>query len=211
MEIIRKKITWRVKYPAKMDLKSRWDWDTASKCEKKTRKNIPGIYHFSIRSNSSPAPSHWPNLPENKKRKRTNTALIALLSNSDEDATEVFSTLLLPTYFMWAFFKRLDFAVSNNVVTTKKNAQTPISGFDRLRMRIIKFKNPKSVTEKRWRMVNSADRIQYEERYFFKGVASFRKNQTYTKISDINILLMCVRIIDFWFTLQPFTNNQFYW
>ena len=59
-------------------------------------------------------------------------------------------------------------------------------------------------------MVNSADRIQYEERYFFKGVASFRKNQTYTKISDINILLMCVRIIDFWFTLQPFTNNQFY-
>lgn len=132
-----------------MDLKSRWDWDTASKWEKKIKKNIPGIYHLSIRSNSSPAPSHWPSLPENMKRKRINTILIALLSSSDEDATDVFSSLLLPTYFMWAFFKRLDFAVSNKVVTTKKNAQTPISGFDRLRMRIIKFKKPKSVTENR--------------------------------------------------------------
>jgi len=46
-------------------------------------------------------------------------------------------------------------------------------------------------------MVNNAERIQYEERYFFKGVVSFRKNQTYTKKSVSNILLMCVARIDF--------------
>jgi hypothetical protein len=97
--------------------------------------------------------------------------LTAELSTKEEDAIEVFSSLLLPTNFICAFFKRLDFAVSKSVVITKKSAQTPISGFDKLRIRITKFTKPNIVTANRCRKVKKADRTQYDERYFFKGEA----------------------------------------
>lgn len=70
-------------------------------------------------------------------------------NNREEDAIPAFSSLQFPTNLIWAFFKRFDFVVSNKVVTTRNKAQTPISGLDKLRMRITKFMNPKSVTEKR--------------------------------------------------------------
>jgi hypothetical protein len=52
-------------------------------------------------------------------------------NNNEEEATAAFSSPLLPTYLMCAFLRRLDLAVSNNVVTTRKKAHTPISGFVR--------------------------------------------------------------------------------
>ena len=82
-------------------------------------------------------------------RKRINNALIAVFNNKEDEATVVFSSLLLPTNLIWAFFKRLDLDVSNKVVTTKKKAQIPTSGLVRWRMSIKKFTRPKSVIEKR--------------------------------------------------------------
>lgn len=139
------------------------------------------MYHLSIFTNSGPALNQELNWPDKKKRKRMNNKLIAELRRNDDEAIAVFSLLLLPTNLICAFFKRFDLAVSNRVVTTKKNAQTPISDLERLRISIIKLRNPKSVTEKRWRNVNNADRIQYDDRYFFKGVASLRKKSNLHK------------------------------
>jgi hypothetical protein len=71
---------------------------------------------------------------------------------------------------MWAFFKRFDFVDSNKVVTTKKKAHTPICGLDKLRISIRKLIKPNNVSEKRWRKVKKAERIQYDDKYFFNGV-----------------------------------------
>jgi hypothetical protein len=55
------------------------------------------------------------------------------------------------------------------VVIARKRAQVPISGLLRDRIRITKLTSPKNVREKRCIRVKKAERIQYEERYFFKG------------------------------------------
>ena len=173
IEIIRKNTIWREKLPANGDLKSRCDWETASKWEKNIMKNIPGINHFNIFSSSIPAPNKWLSSPEKRKRKRMNKKLRLAFSNKEEDATAVFSSPLPPTNFICAFFRRLDLAVSNKVVTTKNKAHTPISGFCKCLIRITKLASAKSVMEKRWRSMNTAERIQYDDKYFFKRVSLF--------------------------------------
>ena len=95
---------------------------------------------------------------------------MAAFKIKEEEAIAVFSEPSFPaTYLTCAFFKRLDLAVSNKVVTTKKKAHTPIWGFVKPRINIMKFTNPKKVSVNRWRNVKKAERIQYDEKYFFKG------------------------------------------
>jgi hypothetical protein len=50
---------------------------------------------------------------------------------------------------------------------------------------MIKFMKPKRVREKRCNVEKNAERNQYEEKYFFKGVAlrMIEKRQTYTKLA----------------------------
>ena len=85
------------------------------------------------------------------------------------------------------------------VVTIRKNAHTPISAFVKLRMRMIKFAKPKSVNEKRWRKVNIAERIQYDDKYFFKGVAYslIEEPNLHKKSYDIIISVEMNQVIEF--------------
>jgi hypothetical protein len=93
------------------------------------------------------------NVPEKRKRNIINKTLIEAFTNKEEEAMAVFSLLLLPTNFIWAFFNRFDLVDSNKVVTTRKNAQTPIWGLERLRINIRKFTKPKRVNENRCKKV----------------------------------------------------------
>ena len=70
---------------------------------------------------------------------------------SDEEAITVFSLLCAEpvTNLMCAFFNRFVFVISSIVIIARKSVQTPISGFGRALIRITKFTNPKSVSEKR--------------------------------------------------------------
>jgi hypothetical protein len=74
-------------------------------------------------------------------------------TNSEEEAIAVFSLLLLPTNLIWAFFNRFDLVDSNKVVTTRKKAQTPICGLDKLLIKIRKLTKPKRVNENRCKKV----------------------------------------------------------
>jgi hypothetical protein len=91
--------------------------------------------------------------PEKRKRKQINKMLMDALTNNDEEAMAVFSLLLFPTNLMWAFFNRFDFVDSNNVVTTRKKAHTPICGLLRLLINIRKLTKPKRVKENRCKKV----------------------------------------------------------
>jgi len=128
--------------------------------------------------NSCPAFSQVLKGPEKNNKKSMNTKVTQRLITKEDEAIEVFSALWLPTNFICAFFRRFDFVASNKLVTIKKKAQTPICGFVKLRIRITKFTSPKKVNENRCRKVKNAERIQYDDRYFFKG-AQLLKGQTY--------------------------------
>src|SRR5215218_8986580 len=61
--MIKKNKTWREKYPAKTDLKSRCDWETASRCKKKTKAiNTKLIRAFSTREEDAIAVFSSPSL-----------------------------------------------------------------------------------------------------------------------------------------------------
>ena len=110
-------------------------------------------------------------------------------SNNEEEATAVFSSFLLPTNFMCAFFKRFDFILSNKVVTTVKKAHKPISSFVKLRIRIKKFTKLKTVIENLCRKVKKADLIQYDDKYFFKGYAFLVKGAKLTEILSVTLFI----------------------
>jgi hypothetical protein len=74
-----------------------------------------------------------------------------------------------------AFFSNEVLVASKMVVTTRNSAQVPICGFDRYLTSNMKLISPNRVTEKRCKNVKKAERIQYDERYFFKRGYVYQK------------------------------------
>ena len=153
--IMIKKMTCREKWPANTPLKSKCDCWIASRCEKKIMLIKPGINHNSICVNSISVLSTESSRLEKKSKKRMNTRLIKALIISDEEATAVFSVVLLVmlTKRIWAFFIRPLFVVSKMEVTIRNKAHTPIWVCVKDRIRIMKLIRPKKVSEKRCRKV----------------------------------------------------------
>ena len=138
-----------------MPLKSMKDCCMASRCEKKIILKIPGINHSNTDDKAVPAFNSALIHPEKNTITIINTRLTIKFIIKDEDAITTFSSSMfeLLTYRTCAFFSKPLLVASKMEVNVRNNAQIPISVCENTRTRIIKFINPKKVSENRCRIV----------------------------------------------------------
>ena len=162
IEIIIKNETCLVKWPAKIPLKSKCDCCIASRWEKKTININPGINHNNMCERSVPPLKKLLKPSWKNARKIIKIKLTKMFIDNEDDAIWVllkFSRSEL-TNFICAFFNSPDFVDSKIVVTIRNNAQTPICGFVRTRIKIMKLIRPNNVKENLCKKVKNADLIQ---------------------------------------------------